>query len=157
MAKVIIPLEKLPFPGRDGKHKIRFRITTKDYNEISEWSNTFNITSIGQISPNQVEARIVALKEGGPYELTWKEEVTIDLPSGSVVKRKISEYDIFIKWDYNQDFEFYGRVASNIAVIYSQEGATPQSLRLVGQLPTYPLPPVKIENIQVFDTGVIVL
>jgi hypothetical protein len=49
MAKVIIPVNKLPFPGKDGKHKIRFRITTKDYNEISEWSPIMLLDSSGQI------------------------------------------------------------------------------------------------------------
>jgi hypothetical protein len=157
VAKFRIPLEKLPPPYKNGKHSIRFRISSEDRNSISEWSKIFSLTSIGQISPNQVDARVVALKEGGPYELNWKEEITIDLPSGSVVRRKISEYDLFIKWDYDADFEFYGRIANNSTVIFSEEGESPTSLRVVGQLPSYPFPPEKIESIQVFDTGVIEL
>ena len=157
MARIRIPLEKLPPPYKDGKHSIRFRISSEDRNSISEWSNMFNVTSIGQISPNQVDARVVALKEGGPYELSWKEEITIELPSGSFVKRKVSEYDLFIKWDYSEEFEFYGRVANNSTVIFSEEGESPESLRVIGQLPTYPFPPERLEFIQVFDTGVVLL
>ena len=157
MAKFRIPLADLPPPNLEGNHYLRFRITTEDRNSISEWSRLFEITSVGQISPNQVDARIVALKEGGPYELSWKEDIIIQLPTGNIVKRRIPEYDIFIKWDYDEDFNFYGRVSGNSTVIFAEEDNVPSSLRVVGQLPTYPFPPNKLEFIQVFDTGVVLL
>jgi hypothetical protein len=157
MARIRIPLEKLPPPNKEGNHTLRYRVSSEDRNSISQWSRLFSVTSIGQISPNQVDARIVALKQGGPYELSWKEEITIQLPSGSFVKRKISEYDLFIKWNYNEKFQFYGRVASNNTVIFSEEATSPESLRVVGQLPTYPFPPELLDDFKVFDTGVVVL
>jgi hypothetical protein len=157
MAKIRIPLEKLPPPNKEGNHTLRYRVSSEDRNSISQWSRLFSVTSIGQISPNQVDARIVALKQGGPYELSWKEEITIQLPSGSFVKRKISEYDLFIKWNYNEKFQFYARVASNNTVIFSEEATSPESLRVVGQLPTYPFPPELLDDFKVFDTGVVVL
>lgn len=157
MAKFKIPLEQLPPPYKDGTQKIRFRISSEDRNSISEWSNIFSITSIGQITPTQVDARIVALKEGGPYEVSWKDDILIQLPSGNFVRRKISEYDLFIKWDYDDDFKFFNRVLSNSTTIFQEEATSPTSLRVHGQLPTHPFPPERLEFIQVFDTGVVIL
>ena len=51
MSRIIVPVEDLPYPGKGGKHKVRFRITTKDYNEISEWSPIFLLESVKQVVP----------------------------------------------------------------------------------------------------------
>lgn len=155
MAKFIIPLDKLPPPYKTGDHYLRFRVTTEDKNSISQWSQIFNVLSVGQISPTQVGARVVALEEGGPYEVSWREDISVELPSGSIVKRNINEYDIFVKWNYDADFKFYGRVLGNTVRIFEENDQTPTSLRVSGQLTTHPLPPQKTESIQVFDTGVI--
>jgi hypothetical protein len=158
MAKLRIPLEQLPPPYKDGNHAIRFRITSEDRNSISEWSPIFVKESIGQISPSQVDVRVVALQENGPYELSWKKETEILLQgSETTIRRSIPEYDIFIKWSYNDDFKFLSRISGNTTVIYEEEGESPVNVRIVAQLPTHPFPPEKIESIQIFDTGVVTL
>ncbi len=155
MSRFIVPLDQLPVPDVQGNHRIRFRVTTEDQNSVSEWSTVFKVQSLGQINPTQVEARVVALKEGGPYEVSWKEEISIQLPSGNFIKRKISEYDVFIQWNYQENFEFYGRFVNNNIVVFPEEGQSPTSLRMTGQLATYPFPPKNLGSIQVFDTGVV--
>lgn len=155
MAKFIIPLEKLPPPYENGDHYLRFRITTEDKNSISQWSQIYDINSVGQVSPTQVDAQVVALQEGGPYEVNWREDISIALPSGSIIKRNINAYDIFVKWSYDADFNFYGRVLGNTVKIFENENDAPTSIRVVGQLTTHPFPPATIEELQVFDTGVV--
>lgn len=158
MAKFRIPLENLPAPYKDGTHAIRFRIASEDRNSFSEWSPIFVKESIGQINPTQVNARIVALQEDGPYEISWKNETDILLEnSQTTLRRNIPQFDLFIKWDYDADFKFFARISGTNAVIYEEDEESPTSLRIVGQLPTHPFPPEKIEAIQVFDTGVVVL
>lgn len=157
MAKFIIPLNKLPPPYKNGDHYLRFRIITEDKNSLSQWSPTYNIESFGQITPTQVDAQFIALQEGGPYEVSWREDILVELPSGSVVKRSISEYDIFVKWSYNSDFNFNQRVLGDRVKIFEEDGESPTTLRVVGQLTTHPSPPDIISGFQVFDTGVIEL
>jgi len=157
MAKFIIPLDKLPPPYKNGNHYLRFRITTEDKNSLSQWSQIYDIESVGQISPTEVDAQVVSLQEGGPYEVNWREDISVELPSGSVVKRSIREYDIFVKWSYDSDFNFNQRVLGDRVRIFEEDGESPTTLRVVGQLITHPFPPDIISGFQVFDTGVIEL
>ncbi|MFZ9241649.1 MAG: hypothetical protein ACO295_00450 [Sediminibacterium sp.] len=48
MPRYIYPIDKLPVPDINGKHKVRFRLRTEDGNAISAWSNFFVLDSIGQ-------------------------------------------------------------------------------------------------------------
>ena len=157
MAKFTVPLDKLPPPYKNGEHYLRFRVTTEDKNSSSQWSQIFGIESFGQINPTQVDARVTIIELGGPYEINWRDDISFELPSGSTIKRNIEEYDIFIKWNYDTDFKFYRRVLRNSVTIFEEEGESPTSLRVVGQLTTHPLPPEKSSSIQIFDTDVIVL
>jgi len=43
MAKIKVPVEKLPPPNYLGNHYIRFRVSSEDRNSISEWSRLFKI------------------------------------------------------------------------------------------------------------------
>jgi hypothetical protein len=125
MAKFIIPLDKLPPPYKNGNHYLRFRITTEDKNSLSQWSQIYDIESVGQISPTEVDAQVVSLQEGGPYEVNWREDISVELPSGSVVKRSIREYDIFVKWSYDSDFHFNQRVLGDRVRIFEEDGEKP--------------------------------
>ena len=94
MAKVLVPLEKLPYPGNDGKHKVRFRITTKDYNEISEWSPVFLLDSTGQViqvgASAQYSYNISTSTSGRKMiDLSWED------PHSSVDQ---NTHDIFIRY-----------------------------------------------------------
>lgn len=157
MAKFIIPLDKLPPPYKNGDHYLRFRITTEDKNSLSQWSQIYDVRSVGQISPTQVDALFVVIQNGGPYEINWNGEISIELPSGSVIRKNIKEYDIFVKWNYNSDFNFSQRVVGDRVRIFEEENANPTTVRVVGQLVSHPLPLNIIPEFQVFDTGVIQL
>ena len=157
MAKFIIPLDKLPPPYKNGDHYLRFRVTTEDKNSLSQWSQIYDVESLGQVSPTQVNPLFVVVQEGGPYEINWNGEISVELPSGSVVKRSVREYDIFVKWSYDSDFNFSKRVLGDRIRIFEEGGENPTTIRVVGQLITHPFPPDRVSELQVFDTGVISL
>jgi hypothetical protein len=151
MAKVIIPLEKLPYPGNNGKHKVRFRITTKDYNEISEWSPVFLLDSIGQVVQAGASAQYsynISTSTSGRkmIDLSW-----ID-PHSEVDQ---NTHDIFIKWDYLADFEYFGKATGNYARIIAPLLASTVVLKV--QLPAYPSPPIQSNLFKIFETPTITL
>jgi hypothetical protein len=154
MAKFVVPLKNLPAPDTIGNQLVRFRITTEDRNSISEWSSFFVVESLGQIDPEQVESNLTALTEDGPFEITWKGDVITLLSPETSITNESQQYDIFVKWN-SDPFYYFGRVTGNRVVIYKEDGAT--SLRVIGQLPTHPLPSETIVRFQIFDTGTVSL
>jgi hypothetical protein len=155
MARFIVPVNKLPPPDKDGNQNIRFRITTDDRNSLSQYSTIFSVESFGQINPDQVESNITALTENGPFEIVWNPNVSTSVNSHGIVDNELQAYDIFIKWNYDADFNYFGRVTGNKVTIYKPLAAT--SLRVIGQLPSYPIPTETIVKFQIFDTGVVPL
>ena len=154
MAKFVVPLKNLPAPDTSGDHLVRFRIITEDRNSISEWSSFFIVESLGQIDPEQVESNVTALTEDGPFEITWKGDVITSVSPATFITNESQQYDIFVKWN-SDPFYYFGRVTGNRVVIYKEDGAT--SLRVIGQLPTHPLPSETIVRFQIFDTGTVSL
>jgi hypothetical protein len=155
MAKFIIPINKLPPPAQDGTQNLRFRITTDDKNSLSQWSTIFYLESFGQKNPEQVESNVTALTEDGPFEVVWNQNVSTSVNSSGVVDNELQSYDIFVKWNYDADFNYFGRVTGNKATLYKPLPAT--SLRVIGQLPSHPVPTEPIVMFQIFDTGVVPL
>jgi hypothetical protein len=154
MAKIIIPVKDLPPPKHNGDHVFRFRIITKDNNNTSEWSKLFNVESLGQSDPDQVESNIIALTEEGPFEITWQGDVITSVsPSASPINES-QQYDIFVQWD-SDPFYYFGRVTANTIIIYKKPEAS--FLRVIGQLPVHPLPTETIVKFQIFDTGTVPL
>jgi hypothetical protein len=138
--KFFIPLPKLPYPNIDGKHRVRFRITTQDRNEISEWSPIFVMDS-----PNQQSSASVAYqyqKIGETAALSW-------LPNS-----QYKEYDVFISYDGVPLSYFTRTVNSGININIPTEITT---LRVWVQLPSYPTPPTTSNLFKLFDTGTITL
>lgn len=156
MAKVIIPLEELPPPNRDGSHVVRFRIITDGRASISEWSKLFRMQSIGQISDGLVSANLTVLKVGGPYEVRWTP--SIETLASTSASASVNSYDIFVDENDGNGLKYYSRVNTNSVTIYSN---TTTSIRVYGQLPTHPTPPITSlalkETFGVFDTGMISL
>jgi hypothetical protein len=138
--KFFIPLSKLPYPNIDGKHRVRFRITTQDRNEISEWSPIFVVDS-----PNQQVSASISYQ----YQLVGQTATLSWLPDS-----KYKEYDIFTSFD-GSDLQYFTRtVNSGININVPTEINT---LRVWVQLPTYPTPPTTSTLFKLFDTGTISL
>lgn len=156
MAKVIIPLSQLPAPNRDGTHVVRFRIATEDKGSISEWSKLFRVESVGQKSDGLVAANLTVLKVGGPYEVKWTP--SIETLAATSASANINSYDIFVDENDGNGLKYYSRVNTNSVTVYSN---TTTSIRVYGQLPTHPTPPITSltlkERFGVFDTGMISL
>jgi hypothetical protein len=149
MPKVIVPVDKLPVPGVDGKHKIRFRITTKDYNEISEWSPVFILDSTGQIAGASASYSydvVTTTSNDRIINVSW-EDVHYSVDSAA--------HDLFIRWNYSTGYEYYGRVTGNSATIRVPISAT--TFRIKVQLPSYPVPPEENNIFKLFETSVITL
>jgi len=155
MAKFTIPINNLPPPNKEGFHTLRFRITTEDKNSLSQWSTLYSIESFGQIEPEQVESNITALTSDGPFEVVWNQDVSTSVNSQGVVDNELQAYDIFVKWNYDASFNYFGRVTGNKVTVYKNLPAT--SLRVIGQLPSHPIPTEPIIKFQIFDTGVVSL
>lgn len=149
MSRVLIPVSKLPNPGPDGKHKVRFRITTKDYNEISEWSPVFILDSIGQVSSGSVQYSydIVTNTSGRKtITFTWEDtNQTLD----------VENHDVFIDWDQSGQYEYYRRVTGNSVVILAPVLA--DYIKVKVQLPSYPIPPIEDNIYKIFETNDIAL
>lgn len=149
MPKVIVPVDKLPYPDKDGNHKIRFRITTKDYNEISEWSPVFILESIGQVvgaSASYSYDVITTTSNDRVINMSWED---LHYRVDNVV------YDVFVRWNYSSEYEYYGRVTGNLATIRVPVSATTFKIKV--QLPSYPVPPEENNIFKLFETSVITL
>jgi hypothetical protein len=138
--KFFIPLSKLPYPNIDGKHRIRFRMTTVDRNEISEWSPIFVVDSPNQQTSASISYQYQAI--GATATLSW-------LPNS-----RYKEYDIFISYDDAPLSYFTRTVNSGININIPTEATT---LRVWVQLPSYPTPPSASNLFKLFDTGTITL
>jgi hypothetical protein len=144
MARVTIPVDRLPVPGPDGKHKIRFRITTKDYNEISEWSPVFILESLGQIASASAEYSydVITPTSGNKnINITW-EDIHYNVDSAL--------HDVFAKWSYSQQFEYIGRVTGNSTSIRIPSTASAGAFKI--QLPSYPIPPEQNDIYKILET-----
>jgi len=149
MSRVVIPLSDLPYPGPEGKHKVRFRITTKDYNEISEWSPVYILDSIGQVSSGSVEYSydVVTSTSGRKtINFTWDDVNTIT---------DIENHDIFIDWDQSGEYEYYRRVTGNNVSILAPVLADYVKIKV--QMPSYPIPPLEDDIYKLFETTDIAL
>jgi hypothetical protein len=167
MAKVIIPVEQLPPPNKNGDHNVQFRVVSEDRNKISAWSTLYTIKSIGQYRPLQSD---VTLEISDVYvSLTWDTPVIYNyhpsLASASIahnhsIKFKKHPTDIFVQWD-SGDYEYHERTEQDSVVITIPETAT-SSVRVIGTVATHGFTPETISNQMVedlsdlfliFDTG----
>lgn len=135
--KFFIPLAKLPYPNIDGKHRVRFRITTQDRNEISEWSPIYSVDSPVQQSSASVSYQYQ--KVGDVATVSWLPNILY------------KEYDVFVSVDAGP-LTFFTRTA-NSGVNINVAGVT--TLRVWTQLPSYPYPPSTSTLFRIFDTGTI--
>jgi hypothetical protein len=130
MARIKIPVEKLPPPNEDGTHIIRFRVSSEDRNSISEWSKLFQIASIGQIYPEQTT--YVVQSGSAITTITWdtpSKYNTSELSVGASVQHnhgnewKQHPADIFVSFtgSGSANLVYWGRSDDNSFTIIPQQ------------------------------------
>lgn len=157
MAKIKVPVERLPPPNFLGNHYIRFRVSSEDRNSVSEYSRLFKIESKGQIHP--LESSYSVVSASGILNLIW------DTPSiyntgpsavgASVLHTHDSEFkvhdsDVFIKIN-GGSYNYYGRSRDN-----SFSNAIPagtSTIQVCVQSANYP--PTRSDMFKIFETEVI--
>jgi len=135
--KFFIPLAKLPYPNIDGKHRVRFRITTQDRNEISEWSPIYSVDSPVQQASASVAYQVQ--QTGTIVTISWLPNILY------------KEYDVFVSLG-GSSLDFFTRTA-NTSININVSGVS--IMRMWVQLPSYPYPPSTSTLFRLFDTGTI--
>jgi hypothetical protein len=144
MPRVIIPVNKLPYPGPEGKHKVRFRITTKDYNEISEWSPVYVLESSQQV---------VSSSSSYTYDIntTTYGTKTITLSWDDIMPlTDVENHDVFVDFDQTGTYTFFKRNTGNSIIINIP--SVSEYVKIKVQLPSYPLPPLQDDVYKLFET-----
>jgi len=130
MARIRVPVEKLPPPNKDGTHLLRFRVSSEDRNSISEWSKLFQIKSTGQIYP---ESSIYTVQSSSAIvTITWdtpsKYNISASAIGASVQHNHGNEWkqhpsDIFVSFNnsVNSTFVYWGRTGDNSFSIIPQQ------------------------------------
>lgn len=150
MARFKIPVDKLSPPDSNGRHLIRFRITTEDKNNISEWSQIFDLESPGQI-PSASAAHQHILDES-----TTPKNITLIWEGGYLeyhTELDQSQHDIFVKYD-NDPYLYLGRTVGNTFRTLVTAGKN--TARFIVQVASYPIGELS-EVLRVFETDPIVV
>lgn len=163
MAKIRIPVEKMPPPDIYGNQVLQFRIVSEDRNRVSAWSPLYKIKSLGQYRPyrSQVIEDLVTGSGQTAFTLTWDTPTYYNydpsLTSASIMHNHSQNFkqhptDIYIRW-YNGSspghFEYHDRVLTdNTSIIKStshvfnngvDSGSGPTNVQIVGLISTYGL------------------
>lgn len=158
MSKIIIPVEQLPPPNKDGDHVVQFRVISEDRNRISAWSNLYIIKSIGQYKPYESDVTMIIGSDS--IEITWDTpgiynydgtssavyvgaSAIVQVQSASIVVHnhtqnfKRHDTDVFVKWDSGY-FEYHDRIDKDNTSIIIPSGKS--SVRVIGLVATHGLP-----------------
>ena len=145
MPRFKIPVSQLPPTDSDGRHLIRFRITTEDRNNVSEYSQIFNLESIGQIPSASVSYQYILDDSTTPKNITliWEGgylEYHTELDQ--------SQHDVFVKWD-EDSYIYLGRSIGNTFRLLANPDKN--SAQFIVQVPSYPEGNLS-EKLQIFET-----
>jgi hypothetical protein len=140
-----IPVDQLPPTDSEGKHLIRFRITTEDKNNVSEWSQIFNIESVGQIPSASVSYQYVLDDSTSPKNITliW-EGGYLDYHT----ELDQSQHDVFVKWD-SDPYLYLGRTIGNSFRLLANPSK--YYAKFIVQVPSYPEGNLS-EKLKIFET-----
>jgi hypothetical protein len=149
MAKFRIPLADLPPPNLEGNHYLRFRIATEDRNSISEWSQIFDLESVGQIPSASVLYQHILDDSTNPQNITliWE--------GGYLEYNKTldqSKHDVFVKWD-DDPYIYIGRIIGNTFRLLVDPNKN--SAQFIVQVPSY-FEGTLSEKLQIFETESII-
>lgn len=126
--KIIIPKSKLPgvFANSEQNKSVyilRYRFISEDKNRTSHWSPTYKI--IAEDTATEIMNAIVVNNTNKIINIVWEPQPNI------------SEYDIYIKWNYSDPsskWEFYTKTShTNYSIVYGQEKT---SIKIAVQKPT---------------------
>jgi hypothetical protein len=131
MAKFKIPVTGLPPTKSDGHHIVRFRVTTEDRNNISEWSRLFDLESSGQI-PSMSASYLAYLTPTNPKTINLIWEGDYLSYHGSLDK---NPHDVFVKWD-SEEYLYLGRELGNNFSILAADGKSEATFWV--QVASYP-------------------
>lgn len=158
MAKIRIPVEKLPPPNIHGDHIVQFRMVSEDRNRVSGWSPLYTVKSLGQYRPLESSAsHNYSAENNETFIVTW-ETPTIYNYDPSLASASIShnhsqnfkqhDTDIFLRW-YNGSegghFEYHDRVRTdNTSIVKSTADVLdgnngPTHVEIIGMVSTYGL------------------
>ena len=108
--KILIPLEDVPFLGKDNKVRLRYRLKSKDGNETSQWSPVYTINPVTlyggpqNITTNSdTYSNPLAYSGWTPTSYTDEDNLFINFDTGWVNNKKIIPYknfDVFVSWNY---------------------------------------------------------
>ena len=112
--KVIIPRSSLPPAGKDGEYLIRYRIASQDKNRYSHWSHIHKVTGKVLEPVNGTIEKVNSI-----IMIAWD-----SVPS-------IVSYDIFVKYNNEENYSYHGTTTSNNYSIISQGG---QSISVAVQI-----------------------
>ena len=94
--KVIVPRASLPPVDKDGKYLVRYRIASVDKNRYSHWSPIYKVSGKSVIIVNGSVQKL-----GNIVMVAWQSDSDISL------------YDIFIKYNGDNNYSYHGSSNSN--------------------------------------------
>lgn len=138
MPRFSIAPDLLPPVSSSAQHIVRFRVISEDRNRISDYSPIFILDSVGQIPSASVSYNAVV-------SATTPKSINFIWSGGYVAGHTDLDpnlHDVFVKWNYSSDYEYFGRVTGNSFNIIAPTAAT--NVRFKIQIPSYPSahPPV---------------
>lgn len=97
-----VPPELLPLMLADGTYNLRYRMVTKDGNVASDWSDMYDISTIGDtgttasmvLGSQTMEITLFPTEDSRKIDIRWD---SISNPVFSTTK-----YDVYVKWAYDQ-------------------------------------------------------
>jgi hypothetical protein len=108
--KILIPLEDVPFLNADNNVRLRYRLKSKDGNEVSQWSPVYTITPFNLYSgPTNIQnvddvyINPIAYSGWNPVSYTDEDNLYIKFDSGWINDKKMIPYknfDAFVSWNY---------------------------------------------------------
>jgi hypothetical protein len=102
--KILIPLENVLFRGTDNKIRLRYRLKSKDANEVSQWSPiyTVNPSELGNSSVGTSTTNPILYSEWQPTSYSDGTNINIKIDNGWANDKKIipcKNFDIFVSWN----------------------------------------------------------
>jgi hypothetical protein len=100
--KFKVPPELLPLILSDGTYNLRYRMVTNDGNVASDWSDVYDISTVGDtgttasmvLGSQTMEITLLPTEDSRKIDIRWD---SISNPLFANTK-----YDVYVKWAYNE-------------------------------------------------------
>lgn len=104
--KVIIPKASLPDTTAENKYLVRYRIVSEDRNRVSGWSPIFLLDASEPVDLG--ESNVTYSINNRVISLAWQDN------------QGRPRYDIFVKFDGQEEYEYHGTATSTSYTLISQ-------------------------------------